>query len=147
MDNFVDSLLLGLLWWDASWLTAIAVEHSEKFVDYEALAFDNWGAHKSNAQALKYEIEETIDQASTLETSLINKPGVITDQETKEVIDLTAKVQRLEKELLDEQNVIKAEEKAKIAKYVVYPTAVIVGVKLAWSLTKWFFPNAVTVLS
>jgi hypothetical protein len=44
---------------------------------------------------LKYELKETISQASTLEISLINKPRVIIEQETKEVVGLTAKAHQL----------------------------------------------------
>jgi hypothetical protein len=147
MDNLVDTLLLGLVWWDLSWLTAIGVEHSEKLVDYEALAFEHWGAHKSNVQALRYELEETMDQVSVLETSLINKPGIITDQETKEVVDLTAKVHQLENELLTEQQEVKKEEKTKLINYVVYPSVIILGAKVTWELTKWLLPSAVALLN
>jgi capsule polysaccharide export protein KpsE/RkpR len=147
MDNLVDTLLLGLVWWDLSWLTALGVEHSEKLVDYEALAFEHWGAHKSNVQALKYDLEETLDQVSVLETNLINKSGIITEQETKEVVDLTAKVQRLEKELLDEQDGVKREEKTKLVNYIAYPSVIIISAKVTWELAKWFLPSATAMLS
>ena len=147
MDNLVDTLLLGLVWWDLSWLTALGVEYSEKLVDYEALAFEHWGAHKSNAQALKYELEETIDQVSVLETSLINKPGIITEQETKEVVDLTARARQLENELLIEQREVKKEEKAKLINYVIYPSVIIFVAKVTWELTKRLLPSTVALLN
>jgi hypothetical protein len=82
MDSLVDASLLGLVCWNLPWLTVLGAEHNEKLVDYEALAFEH-RVHKPQTKVLKYELEKITDQASVLETSLINKLGTITGKKLK----------------------------------------------------------------
>lgn len=147
MDSLVDSLLLGLLWWDSSWLFSLAIEHTEVLANYEDLAFNTWGSARTEAYLLRSEILETADQASVMENNLINKVGLITEEETKEVVRLTAKVQALEAELVEKQNEIKQTELTRLSKYVVYPTAAIIGLKVTWTLASWLLPKVLPMLA
>jgi hypothetical protein len=126
MLDTIDFLLFGVLWWDSYCVINLVGGHYALPVTEEAFNYYNWHNHMANILTLR---ENLID---TLNAQLDKEVYVIAD---------------LESSIIEEQKADIAEQKTKLIKQIVYPTVIVVGLKLAWSLGCWLLPKAVAVVA
>jgi len=144
MDELTNSLIYGLLWWDTCNLLALLVEHSEYFVDYEVLAFENWGTHMSNAHAIRVELSSVVDDLAVQEQVA---PAHRTQDEMDQIDYLETQKENLEAELRQEENLVNKEQLNKLVKRTVYPTVAVLGLKFAWDLGCWLLPKMTALVA
>jgi len=145
MDELTNLLIYSLIWWDTSCLVTLVAEHFNSTLSNDPVNYNNLHKHMSNVLALREEFKSIIECLDLQEKTLVEKAQPITQDETNEIIKLERKRIALEREIIDEQIVDTKEQQAKLIKWMVYPTIVITGLKLAWSLSSWLLPKAVTL--
>jgi hypothetical protein len=147
MEEMTNSLIFGVLWWDSYCLISLVGEHYGLSVANEPFNYYNWHTHMANILSLRQDLLSTLDIQLEKQVYLIGKTEQITQEEIDEIEWLEKKKTELENSIVEEQKEDISERKTKLIKQIVYPTAVVVGLKLAWSLGCWLLPKAVTLVA
>jgi hypothetical protein len=101
----------------------------------------------ANILTLRENLIDTLNAQLDKEVYVIEKVAPITQNEVDEILRLENRRADLERSIIEEQKADVAEQKTKLIKQIVYPTAIVVGLKLAWSLGCWLLPRAVAVVA
>jgi hypothetical protein len=146
MSDTLDFLLFGVLWWDSYCVINLVGGHYALPVAEEAFNYYNWHNHMANILTLRENLIDTLNTQLDKEVYVIEKVAPITQSEVDEILRLEKRRADLESSIIEEQKADIAEQKTKLIKQIVYPTAIVVGLKLAWSLGCWLLPKAVAVV-
>jgi hypothetical protein len=147
MSDTLDFLIFGVLWWDSYCLINLVGGHYALPVASEPFNYYNWHTHMSDILNLRLDLLNTLDIQLEKQVYLIEKTEQMTQDEVNEIVRLEKKKIELENSIIEEQKADIAEQKTKLIKQIVYPTAIAVGLKLAWSLGCWLLPKAVAVVA
>jgi len=147
MDELTNSLIFGVLWWDSYCLINLVGGHYALPVTEEAFNYYNWHSHMANILTLRENLLDTLNAQLDKEVYVIEKVAPVTQSEVDEILRLEKRRADLESSIIEEQKADIAEQKTKLIKQIVYPTAIVVGLKLAWSLGCWLLPKAVAVVA
>jgi|HubBroStandDraft_6_1064221.scaffolds.fasta_scaffold259094_2 hypothetical protein len=147
MDELTNSLIFGVLWWDSYCLINLVGGHYALPVTEEAFNYYNWHNHMANILTLRENLIDTLNAQLDREVYVIEKTTPVTQNEVEEILRLEKRRADLESSIIEEQKADIAEQKTKLINQIVYPTAIVVGLKLAWSLGCWLLPKAVAVVA
>jgi hypothetical protein len=147
MDELTNSLIFGVLWWDSYCLINLVGGHYALPVTEEAFNYYNWHNHMANILTLRENLIDTLNAQLDREVYVIEKTTPVTQNEVDEILRLEKRRADLESSIIEEQKADIAEQKTKLINQIVYPTAIVVGLKLAWSLGCWLLPKAVAVVA
>jgi hypothetical protein len=147
MSDTLDFFLFGVLWWDSYCLINLVGGHYALPVTEEAFNYYNWHNHMANILTLRENLIDTLNAQLDREVYVIEKTTPVTQNEVEEILRLEKRRADLESSIIEEQKADIAEQKTKLINQIVYPTAIVVGLKLAWSLGCWLLPKAVAVVA
>ena len=147
MDELTNILIYGALWWDTCCVTTLAVQYHNAPVANDIYNFYNWHEHANNIFVLKEQFADALENCNAFKDVLAFGDTQITISEVNELARLENQKNALELQIIEEQKADIKEQQNKTIKMIAYPTLVVAGLKLAWSLGSWLLPKAVAVLA